>query len=160
MHSASPLNTNPGVSRALVLALFSAVAYAQLPDGPGKAETQKLCSSCHELAKSISIRQDREGWQTTLDKMAKLGVKGTDQEFLAILDYLSKNFPADELPRINVNKARAIELESALTLKRSQAAAIIAYRDKSGPFKSIEDLKKVPGIDAAKVEAKKHRLTF
>ena len=57
-------------------------------------------------------------------------------------------------------KASAIDLESGLTLKRSEAAAVIAYRTKNGPFKSIEDLKKVPGIDAAKIEAKKDRLSF
>ena len=36
----------------------------------------------------------------------------------------------------------------------------IVHRDKNGPFKSIGDLKKVPGIDAAKIDAKKDRLTF
>jgi competence protein ComEA len=59
-----------------------------------------------------------------------------------------------------VNTCRAIDLESGLTLRRSQANAIIEYRAKNGPFKSIEDLKKVPGIEAAKIEAKKDRLTF
>ena len=44
--------------------------------------------------------------------------------------------------------------------RRSQAAAIIQYREKNGNFKSIEDLKKVPGIDVDKIEAKKDRLTF
>ncbi|SPF35982.1 conserved hypothetical protein [Candidatus Sulfopaludibacter sp. SbA4] len=77
-----------------------------------------------------------------------------------MVDYLAKNYQGDALPRINVNKARAIELESGLTLKRSEAAAIVDYRTKHGDFKSIEDLKKVPGIDAAKIEAKKDRLTF
>ena len=52
------------------------------------------------------------------------------------------------------------ELESTLSLPRSQAAAIIEYRTKHGDFKSIADLKRVPGIDAAKIEAKKDRLTF
>ena len=52
------------------------------------------------------------------------------------------------------------DLESRLTLTRSQAAAIIQYRTKKGSFKSIEDLKKVPGVDAAKIEAKKDRLVF
>ena len=70
------------------------------------------------------------------------------------------HFAAEEIPRINVNKARAIDLESGLRLRRSESAAIIEYRTKNGPFKSIEDLKKVPGIDAAKIEAKKDRLTF
>jgi competence protein ComEA len=59
-----------------------------------------------------------------------------------------------------VNKAAAIEFESGLSLRRSQAAAVIQYREKNGPFKSIADLKKVPGIDVAKIEAKKDRLVF
>ena len=88
------------------------------------------------------------------------GMKATDQELALVLDYLVKNFPADELPRIRVNQAAAIELESGLSLRRSQANAIVQYREKNGPFKSIEDLKKVPGIDAEKIEAKKDRLSF
>jgi len=144
----------------LFLAMLAAGAFAQLPDGPGKAETEKICAQCHELERSISLRQDRDGWQATMNKMITLGAKGTDQEFQAVVDYLAKNYQGDALPRINVNKARAIELESGLTLKRSEAAAIVDYRTKHGDFKSIEDLKKVPGIDAAKIEAKKDRLTF
>jgi competence protein ComEA len=132
----------------------------QMPDGPGKAETQKLCSQCHELDKAFSLSQDRAGWQRTLEKMVAFGMKSTEQELNLVLEYLVKNYPADELPKINVNKAEAIDLESALSLKRSQAAAIIKYRTEHGTFKSIEDLKKVPGIDAAKIEAKKDRLVF
>src|SRR5882672_1920726 len=131
-----------------------------LPDGPGKEETQKLCSGCHDLDKSVSLKQDRAGWQRTIEKMLAFGAKATDQEFNAVLDYLSKNFPADDVPKINVNKASAIEFESGLSLRRSQAAAIIQYREKNGPFKSIEDLKKVPGIDVEKIEAKKDSLIF
>ena len=41
----------------LLLALFAVPAYAQLPDGPGKAETERICSQCHELERSISLRQ-------------------------------------------------------------------------------------------------------
>ena len=131
-----------------------------LPDGPGKAETQKLCSTCHEIDRSVSPRLDRAGWQATISKMMAAGMKATDKEISAVLDYLVKNFPADELPKINVNKAAAIELESGLSLKRSQATAIIQYREKNGNFKTIEDLKKVPGVDADKIEAKKDRLIF
>ena len=95
-----------------------------------------------------------------MNKMVALGMQGTDKELGDILEYLAKNFPAEEVPPLNVNKATAIELESGLTLRRSQAAAIIQYRTKNGNFKSIEDLKKVPGVDAAKIEAKKERLVF
>ena len=147
-------------TRAALLALLAGCAWAQLPDGPGKAETEKLCKQCHEIERSISLRQDRAGWQATIDKMVTLGAEGTDKEWSAVLEYLSTNFAGDQLPKLNVNKAAAIEFESRLSLKRSEAAAIIAYRDKNGPFKTIDDLKKVPGIDAAKIESKKDRLAF
>jgi competence protein ComEA len=137
-----------------------AAAQAQFPDGPGKAEFAKVCSGCHELERSAAMHQDRDGWRVTFDKMIALGAKGSDQEMAAALDYLAKNFPAGEMPKLNVNKAAAIEFESRLSLKRSEAAAVIQYREKNGPFKSIEDLKKVPGIEVAKIEAKKDRLAF
>jgi competence protein ComEA len=78
-----------------------------------------------------------------MDKMVALGAKGTQKEFDAIVDYLAKTYPGEEVPKIKVNEARAIELESGLSLPRSQAAAIVQYRTKNGDFKSIEDLKKV-----------------
>ncbi len=138
----------------------SAGQSGQLPDGPGKEEMRKLCSQCHELEKSYSLRQDRAGWTRTMQKMTAFGMKSSEAEFNAVLEYLIKNYAAEDVPKINVNKARAIDLESGLSIKRSQAAVIIAYRDKNGNFKSIEDLKKVPGIDVEKIEAKKDRLIF
>ena len=129
-------------------------------EGPGKAELQKLCAGCHELEKSFSLKQDQDGWQRTMEKMVSYGMKSSDQDYKAVLEYLIKNYAAEEVPKLKVNKATAIELESGLSLKRSQAAAVIAHREKNGPFKSIADLKKVPGIDPEKIEAKKDRLTF
>ena len=131
-----------------------------MPDGPGKEETQKICSACHDLEKSLSLRQDRAGWQKTLEKMLDFGAKATDQERDAVINYLVKNFPAEDVPKININKATAVELESGLSLKRSQATAIIQYRTQNGNFKTIEDLKKVPGVDLEKIEAKKDRIVF
>ena len=134
--------------------------WAQMPDGPGREETMQVCSSCHDLARSISVRQDRDGWKATINKMLSLGAEATEQQFSAVLEYLAANFRAEALPPLNVNKATAIELESRLTLKRSQSAAVIDYRTKHGNFKSIEDLKKVPGIDPAKIEEKKGVIVF
>lgn len=143
------------------LLLLSLNSFAQvLPDGPGKAETERLCKGCHELARSVSLRQDRGGWETTMKKMVAMGIKGSEQEFTLVLEYLVKNYPAEDVPPLNVNKASAIELESRLSLRRSQASAIIKYRSENGNFKSIDDLKKVPGIDPDKIEAKKDRVVF
>jgi competence protein ComEA len=142
------------------LVLSTGMASAQLPDGAGKAETERVCSQCHELERSISLHQDRDAWQATMNKMVGLGAKGTEKEFQAVVDYLAKNYPGEEVPKLDVNHVESIDLESGLSLKRSEAAAIIQYRTRNGPFKSVEDLKKVPGIDAAKIEAKKDRLVF
>lgn len=156
MLSASPLNT-----KLLLLTMGAAISFAQqLPDGPGKLDTQKLCSQCHEISRSISVRQDRAGWQGVMSKMSTLGMKGSDQELQAAFEYLVSHYPADEVPKLNINTAEAVDIESALTLRRSQASAVIAYREKHGAFKTIDDLKKVPGLDPAKIEAKKDRLIF
>lgn len=144
----------------LLLAFAMAPAWAQLPPGPGQGETQKVCSGCHEVERSVSLRQDRDGWKVTINKMMNLGAQGTEQEFSATLDYLALNYPATALPRLNVNTAAAIDFESRLSLKRSEAANIIRYRAEHGRFKSIEDLKKVPDIDVSKIEAKKDSLVF
>jgi competence protein ComEA len=45
-------------------------------------------------------------------------------------------------------------------LLRKEAAALIAYRDKVGGFKTIDDIKKAPGVDFKKIEAAKDRITF
>jgi len=134
--------------------------WAQMPEGPGREETQRMCSSCHELARSLSLRQDRDGWKTTMNKMVSLGADSTDAEFTAVLEYLSSHYPAAAMPPLHINTARAIEFESRLTLRRSQSALIIDYRTKHGGFKSIDDLKKVPGIDPAKIDAKKDILAL
>jgi competence protein ComEA len=149
-----------GARLVVVFSVFVPAAWAQLPDTPGREETIRVCSQCHELERSLSLRQDRDGWQTTMNKMAGLGMKASDKDVAAVFEYLATNFPGTPLPKLNVNKAPAIEFEARLSLKRSEAAALIAYRAKNGPFKSIEDLKKVPGIDVAKIVAKKDALAF
>ncbi len=147
--------------RLTIVVLLCAIAAAQqLPDGAGRAETEKLCRQCHELARSISPRLDRDGWNEKMAKMAAYGMKSSDAEYALVLDYLVRNYPAAEIRKINVNTASAIELESGLSLRRSQARAVLAYREKNGDFKSIDDLKKVPSIDADKIEEKKGRISF
>ena len=97
-----------------------------------------------------------EGWQDLIVKMTTLGLQGTDEEFTATLDYLTASFP----PKINVNRANATQLMSALGLTTQEAAAVVTYRDKNGNYKTIDDLKKVSGVDAKKFDAKKDLLQF
>lgn len=147
------------LAAAIVLSA-AAVRAQELPAGPGREETAKLCKQCHELARSISKHQDRAGWQTTMSKMVAFGMKATPHELEVVLDYLAANYAADEVPRVNVNTASAIELEAGLSLRRSQATALIKYREANGDFKSLDDLKKVPALETAKLEEKKDRIAF
>jgi competence protein ComEA len=60
---------------------------------------------------------------------------------------------------VNINTATQSELESVKGLGPSKAKAIIEYRDKNGPFKSIEDLEKVKGFGKPSVDKLKGELS-
>ncbi len=47
-------------------------------------------------------------------------------------------------PLINLNTASATELKSGLSLSARQAEQIVEYRNQHGPFKDVEDLRRVP----------------
>lgn len=133
----------------------------KLPEGPGKATTQKVCGSCHGAELVLGRQEDRDAWGGVVNDMIERGAKGTDDEFYEVVDYLATNFSkTSPVIKINVNKATAKDLEGALRLPEKQAAAIVHYREEKGDFKSIDDLKRVPGIDAGKIEANKNRLAY
>jgi competence protein ComEA len=143
-----------------ILLLAPLGMFAQLPDGPGKQETLKLCTQCHEIERALSPRQDHDAWQATINKMVTLGLRGSDDDLRLVVDYLAKTFPGEPIPKLNVNTATAIQFESALSLKRSESAAVIEYRTKNGNFKSLDDFKNIPGVPFEKFAAKKARLAF
>jgi competence protein ComEA len=136
------------------------VVMLDIPAGPGKDATVKYCSDCHSIEQAVSLRQNGEEWKATLYKMVGMGAKVPDDSVQAILGYLTKTFGPDAPLPIRVNKASAVDLESLLLLKRSEARAILEYRTAHGDFKTIDDLKKVPGLDFKKIEAKKDLLVF
>ena len=146
----------------VVVALLAGAARAagqdSFPDGPGKDITVRVCGACHSPERSAAVRLTRGGWQAVMGKMVSLGAKGSDTELAAVLDYLSANFKGDAPKPVNMNTARAIDLESVAGLLRKESAALIAYRTKHGPCKTLEDLKKIPGVDFRKIERRRDRL--
>lgn len=48
--------------------------------------------------------------------------------------------------KVNINTASSLELQTLNGVGASRAADIIAYREANGPFATIEDIMKVPGI--------------
>src|SRR5262245_1225631 len=123
-----------------------------LPDGPGKDVTVKACGTCHEGRRAASVRLTRDGWAAVIQDMQKRGAVITDEEFPVILEYLTTNFLGEAPQPLNLNTASQIDLEAAGGLLRSEAAAVIKYREQHGRFKTLDDLKKVPGLDFRKIE--------
>lgn len=131
----------------------------KLPDGPGKATMERICSACHGPEIVLGKKLTRDGWSQIVMNMIQRGAQGTDDEFADIVDYLT-NTVSVAAAKINVNKATAKELQTGLEISDKDADAILQYRQANGDFKSVDDLKKVPGLDAAKIDAKKAKLTF
>ncbi len=158
------LSIHYGLGVALWLAFAPALVNAQslkLPDAPGKETTQRVCGSCHGAEIMVGRQESREGWGGIIEDMIQRGAKGSEDEFLEVLDYLSTNLSkTSPVVKINVNKATAKDFQNALRLPEKQATAIVEYRGEKGDFKSVDDLKKVPGIDVSKIEANKNRLAF
>ena len=54
---------------------------------------------------------------------------------------------------VDLNSATVAQLDALPGIGPSTAAAIVAYRDKHGPFKSIDGLLEIKGLGASKVDA-------
>lgn len=133
----------------------------KLPDGAGKATVQKVCGTCHGAELVIGRQESREGWGAIVEDMIQRGATGTDDELYEVVDYLATNFSkSSPVIKININKATAKDLEATLRLPAKQAAAIVQQRQEKGDFKSLDDLRKVPGVDMGKIEANQNRLAF
>jgi competence protein ComEA len=126
-----------------------------LPDGPGKDVTVRACAPCHEARRAASVRLTRDGWAAVIENMQKRGAKISDEDFPVVLDYLSEHFLGEALQPLNLNTATQIDLEAAGGLLRREAAAVVRYREKHGRFKTVDDLKKVPGLDFSKIEKRR-----
>jgi competence ComEA-like helix-hairpin-helix protein len=60
---------------------------------------------------------------------------------------------------ININTASALELEALTGIGPSKAAAIVSYRQETGPFKNISDIQNVSGIGSATYAKLKDQIT-
>ena len=134
--------------------------HPEFPPGVGKDAIMHLCVRCHSPNIILANGQTRQGWENTITKMARLGATGSDDDFSDIADYLTANFPPSAIQKVFVNMATDKQLASILDISQDDAKAIIVYRDKVKGFKSIDEMKQVPNVDAKKIDAKKANLVF
>ena len=132
-----------------------ATTASRFPPGPGRDALFKVCKECHGPESVLGQLKRRDEWSKTLDDMAANGATGTDEEWTNILDYLDAHYSL-----IFVNTAPAKDLALKLGLSTEIAEAIVKMRSDKGTFTSIDELKRVPGLDSMKLDAQKDRLIF
>ncbi|HEX3940457.1 MAG TPA: helix-hairpin-helix domain-containing protein [Acidobacteriaceae bacterium] len=163
----------------------AASAGPTLPPGPGKAILQRACTACHGVDMIVSQRNNVDGWSQTVDEMMSRGADLSDDDADVVVHYLATNFGLQPKPAgssnaaappsdaanssaassastapVNVNKASAQDLQSALGLSQAEAQAIVQYRSDHGDFKTWQDVAAVPGAPHDKIQANSKRLTF
>ncbi|MHB1391978.1 MAG: helix-hairpin-helix domain-containing protein [Clostridia bacterium] len=70
-----------------------------------------------------------------------------------------KSITVNKPGKVNINTASESELDTLSGVGPATAKAIIQYRNQIGPFKSIEDIKKVKGIGDNKFNSIKDNIT-
>lgn len=86
------------------------------------------------------------------------GVKIIKDSGGAVVENSKSSGLADD-GKVNINTASGAELESLPGIGKATAKDILAYREKNGDFKSIEDIKKVPGIKEGRFNSIKDYIT-
>lgn len=126
-----------------------------LPEAPGKELVQKICGTCHEAEAVIGSRRTKIGWQQTVEDMIARGADGSEEQMAAVITYLTTYFG-----KVNVNTATTEDLEKTLELPEKEAQAIVSYRERNSKIKDFEELKKIPGVSAEKLLAKRGLIAF
>jgi len=70
-----------------------------------------------------------------------------------------KSTPPAAAAKVNINTADEATLQSVKGVGEKKAKAIIEYREKNGPFKTIDDLTKVKGIKAKQLAKLRDQIT-
>jgi hypothetical protein len=160
----TPVSSAPPAHAAAAFAAMAALmaasmrmASAAAPADPlagEEASLRAVCAKCHNLQIVMDTPMSYAGWHDTVQKMIDRGADGTDEQLEDIMDYLHRT-----MTTIDVNSADPDELAIVLGAPEPVVKAIVARRAMR-KFKDLEDLKTVPGIDAAGVDARSRLLFF
>jgi competence protein ComEA len=113
-----------------------------------------VCAKCHNLQIVMDTPMSYGAWHDTVQTMMDRGATGTDQQFADVMDYLHRT-----MTTIDVNTADADELQIVLHVPEATAQAILVRRS-TQKFSGLADLKSVPGVNAAAVDAKAKLIFF
>ena len=144
----------PTLRSLLVAVLFTAGCVFAQQDRADKEVFETICGMCHQTTIVNEFRSEPD-WSGTVDQMVKYGAKGTDEELERVMRFLLYNWT-----RININNAPAPQIAAVLAVSDAIAQAIVKRRGENGGFKTLDELKRIPGVDAAKLDGRKDRIVF
>ena len=116
---------------------------------------ESVCSSCHEASVVTGAFRMPEEWDEALARMQSFGLDATPEQLNQVRSFLLRNYG-----KARVNSAPATDLAPVLDVPPAVAEVVVTIRRDNGPFKTLDDLKAIPGLDPAKVDARKARLMF
>jgi len=85
----------------------------QLPEGKGKETVVRLCSDCHAARVVTTARKTPDQWLQTVETMADKGINASDDDFGAVIEYLSAHLgPDNPAPGADASKKDVPQTES------------------------------------------------
>jgi competence protein ComEA len=134
----------------------AAVPAPASPDLAKEKETfEMVCGICHGTDLVEGTLRTPAEFDDLIATMQSYGASATPEQFATAKSALLRGWG-----KANVNSAAAPDLAPVLDVTAETAAAVVAYREQNGRFASVDDLKKVPGVDPAKLDARRDRITF
>ena len=85
--------TRPQAAMPAPSAAQAALRPGSLPDTPGKATVQRVCSSCHAIGMVTAKGRTEEGWSEVIGQMIGNGMEASDDDLQTIHAYLTREFP-------------------------------------------------------------------
>lgn len=82
-----------------------------------------------------------------------------EEDYNIINEKIGEGLQEEIVGKININTATQTELELLTGIGPSTASKIISYREENGEFRTIEEIKNVPGIGDAKYNNIKNEIT-
>ncbi|HON37943.1 MAG: ComEA family DNA-binding protein [Desulfomonilia bacterium] len=108
-------------------------------------ELQQVPGMDQSLAQSIVQYRQTNGPFDSVNDLTK--VQGIDdQKLQGMRGYLTAE-------KLNINTAKAEELQNIPGMDQTLAQSIIKYRETNGPFGSVDELKQVQGMDDQKLQS-------
>ena len=128
-----------------------------------KSDGMRICDAV-EAAGGLTKAASREYWnlaeKLSDGQMIYFPTEEEARERKASAEAAGASVQEESDGRIDINTADAAQLVTIPGIGETRAAAILAYREKNGPFAKVEDIMQVSGIKSALFEKMKDYITI